>query len=70
MCRAEVEVLHDDIKNLQHMNKLSVSQKIISGERRFFRLYKGKKEMFFKEPLTEWFFYGIACDEPFKHLYF
>ncbi len=44
-----------------------VSQKLICGERRFFRLYKGKEEMFFKEPLTEcfflnqkWLFYAIA----------
>ncbi len=51
----KIKVLHDAIeepfclngfiKNLQHLKKLSDSQKVICGERRFFRLLKGKKEM-------------------------
>ncbi len=79
----KIKVLHDAIeepfclngsrKNLYHLKNLSVSQKVICGERRFFRLLKGKKEMFFKEPLTEWFFVEpkmVLLWHRLKNLYF
>jgi len=44
-----------------------------SGERRFFRLHKDQKEMFFEEPLTEWIFVEPnmhlqrhRCEEPLR----
>ncbi len=58
----KIKVLHDaieehfflngPIKNLLHLKNLSVSQKVLCGELRFFRL-KVRKRWFFKEFFVE-----------------